>query len=161
MSGQRWALLRSARALPVFVALGAGCLITIMTHSNGVLNHLGGPVFTAWSVHVIGTVTALGALAVLPRGNASDREPAPAWAFIGGFFGVLLVMMASEAVNSPLALSGTLAIGLAGQMAFSLAGDYWGFFGLARRRLGLRELLAAALITAGCAILIVFGRGAG
>ena len=51
--------------------------------------------------------------------------------------GVVIVMLVSAAVNTPLALSGTLALGLAGQLLFSLAGDKWGFLGLMRRRLGV------------------------
>ena len=66
--------------------------------------------------------------------------------------------MTSSAVNSALALSGTLALGLAGQVAFGLAADRWGWFGLAARRLERRDALSLVLILVGSAIIIFLGR---
>jgi transporter family-2 protein len=54
------------------------------------------------------------------------------------------VMLDLTAVNTPLGLSGTLALGLAGHVAFSLAADRWGMFGLPKRRPDLRDLCALA-----------------
>ena len=68
-------------------------------------------------------------------------------------------MLTSTTVNSPLALSGTLALGLAGQVVFSLAADHWGLFGLPKRRLELRDLAAVLLILAGSALIILVGMG--
>jgi transporter family-2 protein len=68
-------------------------------------------------------------------------------------------MLTSTAVNTPLALAGTLALGLAGQVVFSLAADRWGLFGLPRRKLSLRDIGALALIIAGSALIILFGMG--
>ncbi|MNT57922.1 hypothetical protein D3C72_1953300 [compost metagenome] len=68
-------------------------------------------------------------------------------------------MLTSFAVNSPLALSGTLALGLAGQVVFSIVADRWGLFGLPMRRPDGRDLAAMTLIIAGSALIILFGRG--
>jgi transporter family-2 protein len=67
-------------------------------------------------------------------------------------------MLTSTAVNSPLALSGTLALGLAGQVLFSLAADRWGLFGLPKRIPRLKDFAALALIFAG-SMIIIFGQG--
>ena len=69
-------------------------------------------------------------------------------------------MLTSTTVNTPLALAGTLALGLAGQVVFSLAADQFGLFGLPRRRLGLRDAGAVALIAGGSLLIILFGMGA-
>jgi transporter family-2 protein len=68
------------------------------------------------------------------------------------------VIATSVTVNSALALSGTLALGLAGQVSFGLAADRFGLFGLAARRLTWRDAGVLALIVAG-SLLIIFGRG--
>ena len=66
-------------------------------------------------------------------------------------------MMTGVSLNSALALTGTLALGLAGQVAFSLAADRWGLFGLPRRRPTARDIAAVALITAGSLAIIFSG----
>jgi len=105
-------------------------------------------------------MAALCLLVVVPkRPRLGITSPAPAWAYLGGMIGVVIVLMGSEAVNSPLALSGTLTFGLAGQVLFSLIGDRWGLFGLSRRRLGHRDFLVVVLITSGSLILVLVGRG--
>ena len=73
---------------------------------------------------------------------------------------VLGIALTSTTVNSPLALSGTLALGLAGQVIFGLAADRWGLFGMPVRIPRPRDLAALALIVAGSALIILFGMGA-
>ena len=152
--------LGSRPATPLIVAFAAGGILAVQTQANGSLNHFTNVFFTAWIVHCLGALAAVVFLVIMPRRRRlRDRVPAPAWSYLGGIIGVLIVVMASDAVNSPLALSGTLALGLAGQVLFSLTGDKWGLFGLSRRRLTLRDLFALVLITSGCLILIFLGRG--
>ena len=79
---------------------------------------------------------------------------------MGGLSGAVTVILTSMTVNSPLALSGTLALGLAGQVVFGLAADRWGFLGMPRRKADLRDYAALALIVAGSALIIFFGTGA-
>jgi transporter family-2 protein len=85
---------------------------------------------------------------------------APWWAYFGGISGAATVILTSTAVNSPLGLSGTLALGLAGQVAFSVAADSWGLFGLPKRRPDMRDIVALGLVVTGGALIILFGRGA-
>ncbi len=74
--------------------------------------------------------------------------------------GAAIVILTSTAVNSPLALSGTIALGLGGQVIFSLLADFFGLFGLPKRRPDLRDMAAVALILCGSALIILVGRTA-
>jgi len=113
--------------------------------------------------HGTGTVAAVIVLGLLwfrdKAAVTAVRNKAPLWAYLGGISGAATVMLTSTAVNTPLALAGTLALGLAGQVAFSLAADKWGLFGLPSRRLTVRDAGAVVLITAGSLIIIFFGMG--
>ena len=66
-------------------------------------------------------------------------------------------MLSSTAVNAGLALSGTQAVALSGQVLFGLAADRWGILGLPRRRIALLDLVPIAMIVAGSLIIILFG----
>ena len=148
--------------LHLLIAFGTGGLLTLMVFFNGELAHYGNALFSSWAAHGTGTVAAILFLALLYRYPSSDPQPKPAapfWAYLGGISGALTVMLTSTTVNSPLALSGTLALGLAGQVVFSLAADRWGLFGLPKRRLELRDFAAVLLILAGSALIILVGMG--
>jgi transporter family-2 protein len=151
----------SPHPIAFVAAFLAGTLLTLMVHFNGELARFGNPLFSSWTAHGTGTVAALLLLGLLyrrKRAIPAARRPAPLWAYLGGLSGAVTVMLTSTAVNSPLALSGTLALGLSGQAVFSLAADHWGLFGLPQRRLRLRSLAALGLILAGSAVIILFGR---
>lgn len=148
--------------LHLLAAFGSGGLLTLMVFLNGEAGRYGGAFFSSWLAHATGTVAALIFLALLwPRRRAADpaRPKAPLWAYLGGLCGAVTVTLTSTAVNTPLALAGTLALGLAGQVIFSLAADFWGLFGLPRRRLDLRDAGAVTLIAAGSLLIILFGLG--
>jgi transporter family-2 protein len=138
-------------------ALAAGALLSLMVHLNGEAARQGGALFSSWLAHGTGTVAAL---LVVPlwwkaiRRSDTPGTPIPLWAYLGGFAGAVTVIMTSTAVNSSLALSGTVALGLAGQIVFSLAADQWGLFGIAKRRLRFGDAIALALIVAGSALVI-------
>lgn len=148
--------------LHLLAAFGSGGLLTLMVFFNGEAGRAGGPLFSSWLAHGTGTVAAIVVLALLWRKNATPGQKparAPLWAYLGGVSGAATVMLTSTTVNTPLALAGTLALGLAGQVAFSLAADQFGLFGLAKRKLGLRDAGAVLLICAGSLLIILFGMG--
>ena len=64
-------------------------------------------------------------------------------------------MLTAATALTSLGLSGTLALGLVGQVAFGLAADRWGWLGLPRRPATARDGAVLALILAGSAILIL------
>lgn len=153
---------RSASLPALFVvAFGTGCLPTIMLSLNSELIRQGGPLLGSWIVHGTGTFAAIVLLLLLSRfgpghGVVPEGRP-PLWAFLGGCTGAVNVMLSSTAVNAGLALSGTQAVALSGQMLFGLAADRWGFLGLPRRALVLAEMVPIGLIVAGSLVIIHFG----
>ena len=150
----------SGRNLSYPLAVASGGLLTLMILFNGQWAANGTALFASWMAHGTGTMAALVFLLVLRR-PTSVRAPAgtPLWAYLGGLSGAVTVMLSSTTVNSALALSGTLALGLVGQAGFSLMADRFGLFGLARRRIGWAELASFALILGG-SLMIIFAGGA-
>ena len=137
-------------------AFATGGLLSLMVLSNGTLAAYGSLFFSSWVPHLTGTFAALLFLAVMRPARASTTRP-PLWAYLGGVSGAVTVMLTSAALNSPLALSGTIALGLAGQMVFSLIADMRGLFGLPQRMPVARDYLAVLLVIGGSLILIFFG----
>lgn len=153
---------KPVRLFDLLAAFATGGLLTLMVHFNGELGRYGGALFSSWTAHGTGTIAALVFILVMRskwKAEGSAGYAIPWWAYLGGLSGALTVMITSVAVNSPLALSGTLALGLGGQVIFSLAADHWGLFGLPKRRPSLRDLTALGLVMAGSAVIILFGLG--
>lgn len=140
-------------------AFGAGGLLSLMVLFNGTLAAYGSLFFASWVPHLTGTFAALLFLMILRPKRAETVRP-PLWVYLGGISGGVTVMLTSATLNSALALSGTIALGLAGQMVFSLFADMRGLFGLPQRTPTARDYLALSLIIAGSLILIFFGSGA-
>jgi transporter family-2 protein len=145
------------RPADLMLAFASGGLLTLMVLCNGTVAAHGTALFASLAAHGTGAVAALVFLALMP--GRKGPGGAPGWAYLGGLSGAVTVVLTSVTVNSALALSGTLALGLAGQVAFGLVADRFGWFGLAARRLGARDAGVLALIVAG-SLMIIFGRGA-
>lgn len=139
-------------------AFGAGGLLSLMVLFNGTLAAYGSLFFASWVPHLTGTFAALLFLVILRPKRAQIARP-PLWVYLGGVSGAITVMLTSATLNSALALSGTIALGLAGQMVFSLFADMRGLFGLPQRTPVPRDYVALGLIIAGSLILIFFGSG--
>lgn len=145
----------------LFVALGTGCLPTVLLSLNSQVAAHASALVGSWIVHGTGTLAAMVLLLLLTRLMLPERPGPegrpPLWAFLGGCTGAFNVMLSSTAVNAGLALSGTQAVALSGQVLFGLAADRWGILGLPRRRIGVLDLLPVAMIVAGSLIIILFG----
>lgn len=153
-----WAM--SSPPAPRFIhylgAFAAGGLISLMLLTNGTLAQYGTLLFSSWVPHLTGTVLAIAILLALKPARVKPERP-PLWAYLGGVSGGLTVIATSAAMNSALALSGTIALGLAGQIVFSLFADARGLFGLPQRMPGWRDFAGLTLISAGALVLIFFG----
>lgn len=140
-------------------AFAAGGLLSLMVLFNGTLAAYGSLFFASWVPHLTGSFAALLFLLVLRPKRVQATRP-PLWVYLGGVSGAVTVMLTSATLNSALALSGTLALGLAGQMIFSQFADMRGLFGLPQRMPLRRDYLALSLIVAGSLVLIFFGGSA-
>ncbi len=145
------------------LALLSGGILALMVLFNGAVAYATTPFFSSLAAHGIGGLAACLALVLARQGRSSPPAAqrglrAPFWSYLAGVSGAATVMLTSMAVNTPLALSGTIALGLAGQAAFALAADRIGLFGMMRRPITGRDLAAFALVLAG-SLLIVFAKG--
>lgn len=146
------------RPLDLFAAIGTGGLLTLMVLFNGALAAFTTPFFSSLAAHGTGTIAAAVALFFLGKSVAKPGlGRAPLWAYLGGISGAVTVMLTSITVNSVLALSGTLALGLAGQVAFGLMADRLGLFGLPKRTPTAQDIGALVLIVGGSLLIIFAG----
>lgn len=148
--------------LHLMAAFGTGCLLTLMLFLNSELGRFGGALFASWSAHGTGTIAAIALLLLYRRMRPITKlslSPAPFWAYLGGLTGAVNVMLSTTAVNAGLAIAGTQAVSLSGQMLFSFLADRFGIFGLDRRRLAWRDIGPVLLIISGSVIIIVSGTG--
>lgn len=152
---------RAPRLSEICAALATGGLLTFMLFSNSTMAAYTTPLFSSLTAHGVGTLAA-GAALILIRvfwrmERPVERPPAPLWAYLGGVSGALTVILTSLTANSVLALTGTLALGLVGQVVLALLFDRFGVMGL-RRTPTRNDLMSLALIVAGT-LLIIFSRG--
>lgn len=144
-----------------FLALAGGALLAIMIQLNSLLASYSTPLLSSWTAHGVGAAGAWLLLNLLSatrkkRDPSPDTEhKAPVWAYFGGVPGAFTVVLASISVNSALGLAGTLALGLVGQMVFSLVSDHFGWFGAPRRAVATRDIAVIALVLSG-SVLIIF-----
>jgi len=150
---------RPTTSFHFLAAFATGGLLSLMVLFNGTLAAYGSLFYASWVPHLTGTFAALLFLLLLRPARASGTRP-PLWAYLGGISGGITVMLTSATLNSALALSGTIALGLAGQMLFSLFADMRGLFGLPQRMPVSRDIAAVVLVIGGSLILIFFGGGA-
>lgn len=139
------------------LALTAGALLALMISINSVLASYNSPLLASWVAHGIGAITAWLLLLLLnrrPPKSSPSSVTVPRWAYFGGIPGALTVVLAAITVNSPLALSGSLALMLTGQVLFGMLSDSCGWFGVMKRRLNANDIIATLLILSGCALLI-------
>lgn len=138
------------------LALTAGALLALMISVNSGLASFNSPLFASWVAHGVGAFAAWLLLQLLLRRRTPpcSATPPPRWAYLGGIPGALTVVVAAITVNSPLALAGSLALMLTGQVLFGMLSDSRGWFGVIQRRLRTNDIIAALLILSGCALLI-------
>ena len=142
------------------LAFASGGLLAVMLLLNGAMTAASNATFSSLVAHATGSALALAVLLLwrpAPGGALVWRGGAPLWAYLGGLSGAITVIVTTLAMNSALALSGTLALGLAGQASFALLADRLGLFGLPARPISLRDLAALVLILSGSVLVILGG----
>ncbi|MEU6794082.1 DMT family transporter [Nonomuraea wenchangensis] len=154
----------SGRALDWSLAIAGGVLLTLMTQANAVLAGHTDALYASWAAHGLGAVVASILVLALarraPAAAAADADEsqgrAPLWYYLGGIPGALVVVLSAIAVNSELALAGTIALMLTGQVLFGTASDHLGLLHTPRRRVTPIDLAVAGCVLAG-SVLIVLG----
>ena len=145
------------RSADWLLAIVGGVLLSLMIEFNSLLAKFTSPVYASWVAHGLGAIAAVVLVLVYSRALTKRRgSRPPLWFYLGGIPGAFTVILAAIAVNSSLALSGTIALMLVGQVVFGMVSDHFGLFRTPRRRLVLTDLVVAAAVLGGSA-LIIFG----
>jgi transporter family-2 protein len=144
------------------LSLMAGVILATMIFLNGILAKYSNPLWASLIAHAIGSIAALIAFFIFEfksiRKSHKTTTRLPFWIYLSGIPGALNVVIAGYTVNSALALSGSLALMLLGQVAFSLLIDTTGIFGFKIRKIKLPEIFEVLSILVGSGILIFFAR---
>jgi bacterial/archaeal transporter family-2 protein len=151
------------RSTDWILAISGGVLLALMINYNSLLAKHTTPLFASWVAHGLGAVAAF-VLVVLRsklshangRATKDQRAKTPRWFYLGGIPGAFTVVLAAITVNGGLALSGTIALMLAGLVLFGIVSDHLGLFSTPKRRIVPADFLAALLVLAG-SVLIIYG----
>ncbi|AQZ70307.1 hypothetical protein BKM31_11395 [[Actinomadura] parvosata subsp. kistnae] len=133
-----------------------------MTQANAVLAGHTGPLYASWAAHGLGAVVASVLVLALARrapatASGEGEGRAPLWYYLGGIPGALVVVLSAIAVNSELALAGTIALMLTGQILFGTLSDHLGLLHTPRRRITPMDLAVAGCVLAGSVLIVVGG----
>ncbi|WP_433435048.1 DMT family transporter [Nonomuraea sp. CA-141351] len=148
------------RAVDWLLALAGGVLLTLMTSSNAVLARHTDAVYASWAAHGLGALVALVLVLAVrrtPKPSGDDEGRTPFWYHLGGIPGAFVVIISAVAVNSELALGGTVALMLAGQIVFGTVSDHLGLLRIPKRRVTATDLLVAGCVLAGSALIVLGG----
>jgi transporter family-2 protein len=138
----------------VFYALLFGCVLPVVVKMNEVLGRSIGAVPASVSVHASGAV--FGALCVLPfigRDWVAGISAAPWWAFLGGVFGSMLVVLANQAIGV-MGVAAFTAVTVAAQLVVSGLMDHFGLMGSVLHPMSGGRALGIVLLALG-AVLVV------
>jgi transporter family-2 protein len=145
------------------LAVSGGVLLALMIDYNSLLAKHTTPTFASWVAHGLGAAAAFVLVVLYSRvfhpvgaGTGQQGVRAPLWFYLGGVPGSFTVILAAIAVNSRLALSGTISLMLVGQVLFGIVSDYFGLFRTPKRRVAAADFVVALAVLTGSA-LIIFG----
>lgn len=158
------------KTLYSLLAMFSGAMLALMIDINSQLAGQTSAFQASWMAHGIGAATAFLLLACQRRnkgkqsaGSSSNLPQANKLSkpyrlyYLGGIPGAFTVVLASVAVQSQIGLAGTLALGLLGQLLFSLLAEHFGWFQLKPKAISLASIIPVVCIATG-ASLIIYGR---
>lgn len=145
------------------LALAGGITLASMIAVNSKLAAFSSPLLASWVAHGVGAVTSFVVLMLVSafageKISLLPKSETPIWAYLGGIPGAFTVILAAITVNSPLGLSGSIVLIMAGQVLFGLVSDAFGLFGLSKRSMNINDGIVLMLMVAGC-LMTFFGRG--
>lgn len=136
------------------LALISGFLLAVMIFLNGELAAAIGPVEGSLVVHGVGLAVASLLIFLVRERVGTPALTAPWWAYAGGAFGGVLVIITGVTVNSEIGVAGTIAMLLLGQVLAGMLTDHFGWFGLPQRRISVRDLAQVLLVLSGSGFLL-------
>jgi transporter family-2 protein len=140
------------------LAIVGGGLLALMININSQLALETSAINASWIAHGLGSLLAFGLYHVVKKTVGSPpssmKGDIPKLYYLGGLPGAFTVILASVTVNSVIGLSGTLALGLIGQLVCSILCEILGLFGLEKRTFTPIELLPISLVIFGSILII-------
>ena len=140
------------------LAIVGGGLLALMININSQLALETSAINASWVAHGLGSLLAFLLYHIAKRAIESPtslmKGHVPKLYYLGGFPGAFTVILASITVNSAIGLSGTLALGLIGQLVCSIFCEILGLFGLEKSKFTLIELLPVSLVVFGSILII-------
>ena len=151
------------QSINLSLALAGGITLASMIAVNSELAAFSSPLLASWVAHGVGAVTSFFVLLVVSpligkKISVLPKSGTPIWAYLGGIPGAFTVILAAITVNSPLGLSGSIVLIMAGQVLFGLISDTFGLFGLRKRSMNINDGIALVFMATGC-LITMFGRG--
>jgi bacterial/archaeal transporter family-2 protein len=145
-----------SRLLYALLPVAAGILIAAQAPINARLRlSLASPLGSGLVSFAVGTVLLLGAVAVVGDGGAilSGLGSAPWWAYLGGAFGAVFVVVTLVAAPR-LGVTATFVAVILGQVAAATLIDRFGWFGQPAIALTGERVLAIGLLMVSLVLLV-------
>ena len=135
-------------------AVVIGMMIAIMVFFNGSLNmHLDSYV-SGFIIYMVGLMT-VSLILLIRRDQIKIDKSMPKYLYLGGLYGVLLVIFNSYCFVQ-IGATLTLTLGLFGQMIFSAIVDHYGLFGMTQSKMNPKKIIGFTIVSAGV-VLMTFG----
>lgn len=151
------------------LALLSGFLLAIMITANGQLSQSYNIYVATIILHVVAVVFSYGLCKI--RKEKFDFKQKPAWIYLGGIVGVFITI-ANNLSFGQISMTSIIALGLFGQIIFSIFIDLFGLFKMTKRKLhsslfvtitfalvGIFMMLDSTVTLAKLAVLYSFGAG--
>jgi bacterial/archaeal transporter family-2 protein len=140
----------NAATITLLLALLAGALMAVQAPTNALLGKASGsPVVAALISFIVGTL-ALGAIVAATSGRlfAPELKAVPWYAWLGGFYGAVFVVVA--AFGAPkIGVGPLLTAVIGGQLIGAIVLDHYGLLGLTRQPVSLEKIGGVALVLFG------------
>lgn len=137
--------------LPALLAAAGGASVLLQQILNANLRaELGSASWSGLVSYALGLVCMIALVAALrePIPTAAVIARVPWWAWSGGLFGAIFIVLAIFLVPK-LGGAAFVALLVTGQMIAALAFDHFGWLGMAQRSIDLPRLLGVALLVGG------------
>ena len=141
--------------MPSVLAFMAGVSVVVQQILNANLrSELNSAVWSGFMSYLLGVISMVALAAALrePIPSMSVISRIPWWAWCGGFFGAIFIII-SILIAKQLGAAMLIALLVAGQMCASIVIDHFGWLGLPQRPIDLGRLVAVALLIGGVVLI--------
>lgn len=135
------------------ISLMVGAITSIMIFFNGSLSDSYGNPMSTVIIHLVGLIAIL-LMLFLTKSRMRLPKGLPLYLYSAGFVGIGTVMLTNLSYLK-LGVSLSLALGLLGQMLFSLLTDHFGLLGMKRMKMNPKKIIGLCIIGIGICIMAI------